>query len=791
MMANRKLRYFRGMIGLLVLLGIILFAGSYYMRSKVVQAVQNRALTTSSVILGRAFEITPGISFTGSRIIPRLKRLGYQQVNTLPKHPGEYFIKKPEVYIYLREILPQYDINQKEQLISIQLQEEMIESISDIKFKQDISRIYLEPEILSLLGNSSTRASRPKHLENYPAHLIQALISVEDERFYSHFGIDPWAILRAMYVNYKLGRVVQGGSTITQQLAKNLFLTRKRTLSRKLREAANAVLIETAFSKEQILEFYLNEIFLGQEGRVAIHGFGEAAVSFFGKEASDISLAEAATLVGIIKAPSKYSPRRFPKRAKKRRLIVLNKMHELGVINQEQLKTASEEEIEIRPPQRSRRLAPYFVDYIRKELGKSFNIEELKANSAIIATGLDTEFQQCAQEAVQEGLKDIERWFPKLKRKKQPLQAALISITTSDAQVRAWVGGRNYGANQFDRVSMAKRQPGSAFKPFVYLTALDENLNTYRVARTTSLLLDEPITLEVIGTGIWEPKNYDEKYRGEVTLRTALAKSLNIPTIDLALKVGIENVANTAELFGFGENLPEVPSLALGAGEVTPLELSRAYNTIANGGLLTNLKPITSLSIEDTDKIYRPQNFELQVASNQAVFVLTDIMRSVIEAGTGRSVKSRGFTAPAAGKTGTSNETRDAWFAGFTPRILTVVWVGYDDNKETELTGASGAIPIWTRYMKCVAPMEPELDFIPPEGIVYRKIDNVSGLLYSPECPPEHAITEVFIEGTEPITSCTEYWNRRFEPEPRQEKDNWGGIKVRKKKESFWDVLFN
>ena len=332
------------------------------------------------------------------------------------------------------------------------------------------------------------------------------------------------------------------------------------------------------------------------------------------------------------------------------------------------------------------------------------------------------------------------------------------------------MGGRDFGKTQFDRVSLAKRQPGSVFKPFVFLTALDGSLNGYRTARTTSLLLDEPLSIEIPGKDPWEPQNYDKSFRGEVTVREALAKSLNVPTVRLASKVGIDYVARTAELFGFGDNLPQVPSLALGAGEVSPLAVAQAYAVLANGGLWQNVTAITSVSQgEPRAEIYRSNVLQSRVVSAPAVYVLTDILRSVIEEGTGRVVRRMGFLQPAAGKTGTSNDGRDTWFAGFTPRLLAVVWVGFDSSKALKLTGASAAAPIWTEFMKCAQPLEPDLDFLPPKGVVKRQIDTRSGLLATPHCPRESLTDEIFVEGTEPITACPLHSRRR-----RYEEDGFG-----------------
>lgn len=779
-------RFFRNLLSIGALLALALFVGALFMRHKVINRVGKRNLGSASVVLSRSIPISRGTNIDTLRVLTRLKRLGYQAANGSTKVAGEYSLHDNLLEVFVRENQNAQGQNTPEERLAIQLDENhQVVSIQKLPEEEAKEVWWLEPEPVSYLGTSSTRSSTPRRLEEFPPYLINALLSIEDERFYHHFGIDPIAVSRAFVHNMAAGHVVEGGSTITQQLAKNLFFTRQRSFVRKIFEAFSAILIETAFTKKQILEFYANEVFLGQVGQVAIHGFGEAAKSFFATDVDSITLAEAATLAGIIKAPSAYSPRNNPERAVERRNLVLQKMAELGYINEHQRAVAAAEELIVRPAPKSNRVAPYFVDSLRKQLMETFDIDYKSPGEIQVHTGLDLEYQDCAQTALENGLKEVEKNFPKLKREKNPLQSALISIVPASGEIRAWVGGRDYGDSQFDRVTQAHRQPGSSFKPFVYLTALDHSLNNYRVARTTSILVDEPIELKnVDGAGTnWRPENYDEKFRGEVTVRQALSFSLNIPTVQLALKVGMPSIAHTAALFGFGDNLPPVPALALGAGEVTPYAEARAYSALANGGVLVTPRDILSLTApNETAPLYLAQLNEQRVASEDAVYVLTSIMQSVMEVGTGAGARARGFLRPAAGKTGTSNDTRDSWFAGFTPSLLTVVWVGFDDNAKTGLTGASGALPIWTEYMKCVTPMEPELDFVPPPGVVFLDVDSKSGLLWDPACGSDNRLREVFVRGTEPVTSCTSA--------PSTSPLDLIPLPAREGMKSFWNRLF-
>lgn len=736
---------------------LLIFFSSFYIKRKVIQIVNNRNITTASAIYSSPLAINKGFNTDAYNLRNRLSRLSYQFKNSEPQNPGEVFWTKTQIAIFLRGFTADKKIKQTPNLILINLDTtNKVSSIIDPKFQINLNQIYLEPEVLSMLGDNATRASIQKPLRDFPAHLVKSVLAIEDERFYTHFGIDPFGLIRAIKVNLSQGEVVQGGSTITQQLAKNLFFSLKRTFSRKILEVFVAIALEFGFTKDEILELYLNEVYLGQEGNIAIHGFAQAANSFFGKDLSQINIAEAATLAGLIKAPSSYSPRRFPKKALKRRKIVLDKILELKYINDQQYDQALASKLLIKEATQTKRVAPYFCDYIRKTLPEIFPEEYFTKEKIQVITGIDVDYQKCAETAVELGLKKLRANFPRLNvAGKDPLQAALVSVNPTDGSILSWVGGRNYGENQFDRVSQSLRQPGSSFKPFVYLTALDKELNSYRVAKTTNILVDEAVSIPLENGDTWEPKDFDDEYRGEVTVREALTHSLNIPTIELAMKVGIDKIAKTAELYGFGKNLPQVPSLALGAGEVSPLILARAYTALANGGLLIDFRPIISATLEGkAEPIYESKlNFK-KASSEQAVYVLTTILQDVINKGTANSIRRANFTGIAAGKTGTSNDSRDSWFAGFTPHNLTVVWVGFDDNRETRLTGGQAAAPIWAEYEKCIAPMEPQLDFIPPEGVVFRNIDKTTGLVATRSCATENIIREVFIEGTQPVTEC-------------------------------------
>nr|MBP9839209.1 PBP1A family penicillin-binding protein [Pseudomonadota bacterium] len=688
---------------LAVLCFVGIFASSFWIKEKVYSIISNRNLATNSAVYSSPFPIAKGVNINNIKLRERLERLNYHLTSSTPENPGEVFWGNDNIIIYFRGLINSDPVLREPILAALHLDNNKeIEAITELKFQQKLRQVILEPELLSNLGGEEIRSGETKQLSLFPNKLINALLAIEDERFYSHFGIDPIGLARAIYTNYQKGHLAQGGSTLTQQLAKNLFFSSERSITRKVLEAAAALSLEMAFSKDEIMELYLNEVFLGQVGNYAIHGFSEASKSFFNKNVKEISLLEAASLAGMIKAPTKYNPRKYPKRLKTRAKIVLDKMLEQKFITQAEYDKATTEDLKISPAGHTKRVAPYFVDYIKRILPDIIETSDFSSAKFSVITGIDVEYQKCADYAVETGLNRLYKAFPRYKKAKNPLQSAIVALNPINGQILAWVGGRDYSENQFDRVSQAKRQPGSAFKPFVYLTALDKNLNDYKVANATNTLMDEPVSMPLPNGQVWEPKNFENEFRGEVTIREALTHSLNIPTIELAMKVGIGKIAKTAELYGFGKDLPLVPSLALGAGEVSPLEISKAYAALANGGILIDLQPITYiLKDDDSKEIYKAEINAKRASSEPAVFVLTSIMQDVINYGTGNSVRRMGFTAPAAGKTGTSNDTRDAWFCAFTPRTLAVVWVGFDNNDETNLTGGHAAAPIWTDFMKC------------------------------------------------------------------------------------------
>ncbi len=768
-------------LGLLafILGGIALSVLAYNLNIKIEQRLASGRQSEGKGIYADTILLKTDVPFSQDRILKMLERRHYLPVEKLPSN-GEYQKTAELLTFKTRTWLDDLLEEKGGELARFDATTGLIQNLS-IPDKQFV---ILEPELITNGETGDMRSSRYKNIEDFPKHLRSAVLSIEDERFYSHFGLDILGISRAIFTNISAGGIVQGGSTITQQLAKNLFFSPQRSFVRKISEAIAAVLLETKLSKDQILEMYLNEIYLGQVGPIAIHGMGEAAQSFFQKDVSDITVAESAILAGLIKAPSYFSPRKHLKRAETRKLTVLAKMQDLKEISSATFNAAKNENVTVHPPVRRTHIAPYFVTALRQELQASMNIEAALNNNASIYTGLHIEMQECGEVAVKNGLAKLKDHYLRRNKTKE-LQGGLVSIDVASGKVRAWIGGEDYTLNQFDHVYQAKRQVGSTIKPFVYLTALDPLLNSYKVATPISLISDKPLTIDVTSQPTWEPQNYSKEFYGDVTLRYAFENSLNIPAVYVGQKVGPEAMATTIQSFGVAKEVLAVPSLALGAIDTTLLNLTNAYAALANGGYYA--EPLVFSSVRNTDQVFLASaRNEQRVASEDAVYVITDLMMGVIERGTAKSIRANGYAGPGAGKTGTSNEGRDTWFVGFSPDIVTGVWVGYDDNSETGLTGGLAAAPIWAEYMQCIAPFHNKLSFLAPPGVIFADVDYTTGSRAMPGCKSKLIAREVFIKGTEPLSVCDDGLQ-----EVAPNRDLNIPAEPSKKRKGLWDILFN
>ncbi|MFB3854315.1 MAG: PBP1A family penicillin-binding protein [Vicinamibacterales bacterium] len=619
--------------------------------------------------------------------------------------------------------------------------------------------IVLEAPLLTALIRDSRKKRREVALDQIPDHVVKAVLAIEDRRFYDHPGVDPIRAVRAIVTNMRGEKpYLVGGSTITQQLVKNVFLASlvdnpmEKSYRRKLMEQFMALVLERRASKDEILGLYLNEVYLGQRGSFAVHGIPEGARLFFGKDVSNLSVAEGATLAGVIQSPHTWSPFAAPERSRSRRNVVLREMVESGFIDEATASAAAAEPMAVA----ARALeaeAPYFVDLVEETLAGRYP-ELLSATRPLeVYTTLDLNLQRIALDAVHDGLAHVDSLLGKRRKPDRPPQAALVAVDPRTGEVLALVGGRFYNQSHYNRATAAHRQPGSVFKPFVYLSAFEWAASEGRTDITpATVVMDEPTTFWFEDQE-WTPSNYEDSYDGTVTLRHALANSRNIATIKVAEMAGYERIADLWTKIGASTAARPYPSIALGVFEATPMEVATAFTIFPSLGEVRPLKSIKRITVGGSDVPLGEEPAPRRVARKETTFLVTNMLRSVINEGTGAGARAAGFTLDAGGKTGTTNDLRDAWFAGFTPELLTVVWVGYDDNQALGLSGAQAALPIWTNFMIRALAGRDNVPFEPPEGITFLQIDRDTGKLAVPGCP--RTCLEAFLAGSEPTEYCT------------------------------------
>jgi len=737
-----------GAAGVLLLSAMALVAYSTVELARFGHAETQRAVFIHSS--GQALE--PGVSVRAIDLASILARLGYAETKAAPTAPGQYRRAGGTWDIYLRE---------ESAHIGLEVRGDRIARVT--RDGKEAPGAALEGEVLTGGADQPGEDYRPIKLAETSKVLIDAVIAIEDHRFFDHGALDLRSLARAVWVNARAGKVTEGGSTITQQLIKNRLLTPDRTMVRKLREAWLATLVEWRYSKSQILEAYLNEIYLGQRGSLAIRGVGAASRAYFAKEAHQLTPGEAALLAGMVRAPNTYSPVLNPERARQRRDVVLGRMRDLKTLDAATYERARKEPVRALARPRPGQPAPYFTDHARQEVEERFG-----AGTRVVTT-IDLTLQRFAENALAGGLDQLESRYAKLRRSdpRARLQAALIALDPATGEIRAYVGGRDYQASQFDRVTLARRQPGSAFKPFVYLAAIRPREGALPFTAAT-MVEDAPITVNVDGKP-WSPRNYEDRYEGRVSVRRALEQSLNGATVRIAQVVGAPAIAETAKAFGLFQKAAPIPSLALGTLEVTPIDLATAYIPFAGGGLRPG-------AIRSVRAVYQADGSPSAVADDAApsavitpaeAYLMTSLLQGVIRSGTGSAAQSLAASSEVAGKTGTTNDARDAWFVGYSSRLVVAVWVGFDDAAPHGLSGAAAALPIWTQFMKQALDAYPAPAFTVPAGITTANIDTSNGRLAGESCP--HTAREIFLAGTEP-EPCTEHsgityrveswWNR-------------------------------
>jgi penicillin-binding protein 1B len=732
---------------IIILLGLGLILYCWTLSFDIQKRFSGRRWSIPSIVYSDSTLIYPGQRLNIRLFREKLKRLGYRKVDHRPKKKGEMLSTSEFLEIFLHDL----DIpSQKRRGFPIRIifLEDEIDTIKNLKDDEFIPILELEPEELMRFFGTEREQRNLVSIETIPDHVVNAVIAAEDIRFYSHRGLDPRGIFRAFLVNLRHGSIRQGGSTITQQLAKNYFLTHDRTLSRKIKEMFMSITMEFMYTKDEILEIYLNEIYLGQKESIAINGIGEASNFYFNKEVNDLNISEAATIAGLIRAPNLYSPYVNAERCLARRDVVLQVMEDQDWISPEELITALKFPMEASGDRYYHRKAPYFLDYLSIQLEELYSAESLESLGLSIYTTLDSQIQNAAETALEKGLARMEQNNPDLKSEdlEHRLQGALIVMQPKTGYILAMAGGRDYTVSQFNRITSARRQPGSAFKPFIYVSGLDK----FHGASILSNELQEMYNRD--GT-VWKPKNFSPIEVDHLTLREALARSVNLPTVNFALEVGLDKIVEKVRAFGFSTPMDPYPSIALGAFEVIPLELARAYCVFASNGLLPYPLSLKTVVDEDGQTLEQKHMSIERVISLQKAYMMTSFLRSVVEEGTGQGLKGWNISFPVGAKTGTTNGFKDAWFVGFTPDILALVWVGFDDGSPMYGTGSSAALPIWAELINALPQVISGEWFKMPDGIVEKTVCPDSGkLAIEKRCP--NPVEEVFLEENVPLEEC-------------------------------------
>jgi penicillin-binding protein 1B len=737
----------------------VLFSYFYIKYDRIIQKrFRSPVFANSAKIYALPKTVKDGEQIQAKEIATELRRAGYsdqQGQSTL----GSFRVTKDGI-----EITPGPESYHSPEPARISIHDGQVDQITSNG--NDLSAYELEPQLVTALFDAEQRSKREiVKYDEIPPMMVQAVLAIEDRRFFEHSGVNFFRTAEAAYGDIVHQRRQQGGSTLTQQLARGFFLTPEKTIKRKVTEMLIAEELEQKFTKQQIFEFYANWVDLGQRGSFAISGFAEASKAYFNKDLKDITLPEAALLAGLIQRPSYLSPYRHPERALDRRNLVLESMVETHVITREQADKAKAVPLKLAPPNVEASDAPYFVDMVRDQLISKFNENELNDQSYRIYTTLDPDLQKAAAQSVEMGIKLVDEQVKKLRTKKVKVgkkfettvapgpqaQVAMVVLDPHTGAILALVGGRDYGWSQLNH-AVAKRPTGSIFKPFVYAAAMNTALDGSTAVLTPASTVTDAPTSFAYGDQIYEPRNYKEEYHGDVSLRYALAMSLNNATVKVAEEVGYDKVADLAKSAGIASVKP-TPAMALGSYDASPLDMTGAYTTFANNGI--RLSPVMLRSVRNGkgDVIANYTTDQRQVLDPRIAYVMTNMMEGVINNGLGyTAVRLRGFTPPAAGKTGSSH---DGWFAGYTSNLLCIVWVGYDDYSDLRLSGAMTAAPIWTEFMKKASELPQYADmkaFQQPTGVVDVQIDKATNRLATPTCPDDY--TSAFVSGTEPRDTC-------------------------------------
>jgi penicillin-binding protein 1B len=733
-MARKKGLLRKILWGTLIVVGVFLLicTGLFiHLDRQVTKQFEGRRWTLPAQVYAAPLELYAGLALSGAEMERELTRLQYREVDKLER-PGTYRKQGSRYEVALRSARFA-DETRQAQILAITTDDDVITSLADSK-GQEVPIARFEPLLIGSIFPTHGEDRIVLQPADVPPLLPAALKAVEDRKFDTHHGVDPTAIARAMWANVKAGGIAQGGSTLTQQLVRSYFLTTDQTMSRKLREAAMSLALELHFTKADLMNAYVNEIYLGQDGQRAVHGFGLASQFYFGKPLAELDLSEIALLVAVVRGPSYYDPRRHPERVRARRDLVLKLLAERGVIKQADADAALKRPLGV-IARSSGGYYPAYLDFVRRTLRRDYREEDLTEAGLRIYTSLDPRAQETAERALEQELTRLDKIHAAAVKKKtgavdpkEPLQAAVVVTAPQSGEVIALIGGRQVGYNGFDRALDAVRPMGSLVKPFVYLTALETKRYT-----AATVIQDEPIDVKLRNGTHWKPQNFTKEVYGPVPLARALSESLNLATVGLSLDIGLPNVTKTLQRFGLTRKPLEVPAMALGAVDVSPLEVAQIYSGLASGGFRTTLRAVRAI-ISDDGKPLRAFPLEVnQVADADSVQQLNRMLELVIEHGTGRSAQA--ILPPnlvVAGKSGTSSELRDSWFAGFSGSHASVVWIGYDDNRPTNFTGSAGALQVWARLLAGLDTTSRNAPLT--ESLVSVPIEFATGLRAEPTC---------------------------------------------------------
>ena len=727
-----------GLVGLVVLAGFAI-----YLDAVVQEKFSGKRWTVPAKVYARPLELFVGQKLTKTDFLTELDALGYRR-ESAASGPGAAAVAGNDVQLHTRGF-QFYEGTEPARRINVRFSGAYVAGLSQ-GAGGNLAVARLEPLLVGGLYPAHHEDRILLKLDQVPPYLVETLVAIEDREFFNHYGVSLKSIARAFWINATAGQLRQGGSTLTQQLVKNFYLTNERSLTRKATEAMMALLLELHYDKNEILEAYLNEVFLGQDGQRAVHGFGLASQYLFSQPLAELKLHQVALMVGMVKGPSYYNPRRFPERALERRNLVLDVLAEQGVVPADQVAAAK-----LKPLGVTKRgsLAdssfPGFLDLVKRQLREDYREEDLTEEGLRIFTSFDPILQMKAEAALSETLKRLSAGRGK---GIDEVEAAMLVTSPESGEVQALIGSRQPRFAGFNRALDAVRPIGSLIKPAVYLAAL-ERPSQYTL---TSWLSDTAFSVKGQDGQVWKPQNYDRQAHGNVFLYQALANSYNLSTAKLGLALGVPTVLKTLERLGVSREFPAYPSMLLGAGSLTPLEVAGMYQTLANGGFNTPLRGIRSVLTAEGEPLKR-YPFQIQQRFDPgAIYLVQNAMQRVMREGTGRSVYSQ---LPAslnlAGKTGTSNDSRDSWFAGFSQDLLTVVWLGRDDNGKTPLTGATGALQVWTGFMRKADPLP--LDMPLPDNVIMAWIDPRTGEGSDASCPQARQMP--YIRGSEPAPGST------------------------------------